>query len=93
MFGANCRVHTGAVITTAEDYADSTPIIGDNVYIGPGVKIYGDITIADGIAIAPNTVVNRSFKEPNVTLGGVPALVIARRGSEGYLIKGAQRSV
>lgn len=84
--GANCRIHVGVTIGTSPGYGQRAPIIGDNVFIGPGVKIYGDITVGNGIAIAPNTVVNRSFKEPDVTLGGVPALVIARRGSEGHLV-------
>lgn len=52
------------------------PVIGDNVFVGPGVKIYGDITIADNIAIAAGSVVTKSFLEPDVTIGGVPAKVI-----------------
>jgi serine O-acetyltransferase len=57
------------------------PQIGDNVYIAPGAKIYGDITIADGIAIGANAVVNDSFLEPNVTIAGVPAKKIGDGGS------------
>ena len=52
------------------------PKIGNNVFIGPGVKIYGDVEIADDIAIAAGSVVTKSFLQPNVTIGGVPAKVI-----------------
>ena len=55
---------------------DEVPTIGDNVFVGPGVKIYGNITIADNIAIAAGSVVTHSFTTPNVTIGGVPAKVI-----------------
>jgi serine O-acetyltransferase len=57
------------------------PIIGDNVYIAPGVKIYGGIEIAEGIAIGANSVVNKSFTEPNITIAGVPAKKIADGGA------------
>jgi serine O-acetyltransferase len=58
------------------------PQIGDNVYIAPGAKIFGDIQIADNIAIGANGVVNKSFTTPNVTIAGVPARVIKNVGSE-----------
>jgi len=52
------------------------PVIGDNVFIGPGVKIFGDVVIADNIAIAAGSVVTKSFLQPGVTIGGVPAQVL-----------------
>ncbi len=60
--------------------------IGNNVYIGPGARIFGDIEIADGIAIGANAVVNRSFLEPGITIAGVPARKISDKGSKGLLI-------
>lgn len=52
------------------------PRIGNNVYIGPGAVIFGDIEIADGCFIGANAVVNKSFTEPNSVIAGVPARVI-----------------
>jgi serine acetyltransferase len=49
------------------------PKIGDNVYIAPRVKMYGDITIANGVAVSANSVVNNSFVNPNKVIGGIPA--------------------
>ena len=66
------------------------PIIGNNVYIGPGAKIYGNIRIADNIAIGANSVVNRSFETPNITLAGVPAKEVSKNGSNGLLILGTE---
>lgn len=70
--GANCRIYPCAVIGVKPQTTEA-PAIGDNVYIGPGAKIFGKIRIADGIAIGANAVVNRSFLEPNITIAGVPA--------------------
>jgi serine O-acetyltransferase len=62
------------------------PTIGDNVFIGPGAKIFGDIIIASGIAIGANSVVNKSFLETDITIAGVPARKVSNRGSRGLLV-------
>lgn len=87
--GKNCRIHDGVNIGTEAGYEYKAPIIGDNVYIGPGVKMYGKIEIANGIAIGANAVVNKSFTEPNISIAGVPAVKISSKGSRGLMITGA----
>jgi serine O-acetyltransferase len=84
--GANCRINVGTVIATKEGFADKTPIIGNNVFIGSGAIIFGDIVIADGIAIGANSIVNKSFTEPNVSIAGNPARIISHKGSKGLLV-------
>ncbi len=88
--GANCLIQSGVNIGTKAGESSAVPKIGDNVYIGPGVKIFGDITIADGIAIGANAVVNKSFTEPGISIGGIPAKKISDKGSEGLIIKGSE---
>ena len=61
--------------------SNKAPKIGNNVYIAPGVKIFGEIEIADDVALAANAVVNRSVTQKGVTVGGVPAKVIGEGGS------------
>lgn len=73
--GANCRIHVCTNIG-ASGGTDKAPQIGDNVYLAPGVKIFGDITIPNNTAIGANSVVNKSFKEENTLIAGVPAKVI-----------------
>ncbi|MDR2038786.1 MAG: serine acetyltransferase [Bacteroidales bacterium] len=76
--GANCIINTGVVIGNEAGFDDKVPTIGDNVYIGVGAKIIGDIYIADGCAIGANAVVNKSFTEPNTVIAGVPARAIGK---------------
>ena len=78
--GKNCRLHSCINIGTRPGVPDATPIIGDNVYIGPGVKIYGKITIANDIMIGANSVVNRDFTESSVCIAGAPANIIKKIG-------------
>ncbi len=51
------------------------PVIGNNVYIGGGAKILGDITIGDNCIITANSVVLTSVPE-NSIVGGIPATIL-----------------
>lgn len=83
--GENCRIHVGVIIGASIGSPDEVPQIGNNVYIGPGAKLFGKITIADGVAIGANAVVNKDCLEENVSLGGVPAKIISHKGSKARL--------
>lgn len=72
--GKNCVLHTATNIGNK----NGAPIIGDNVYIGPGAKIFGPIIIANGVKIGANAVVNKSILEENVSVAGVPAKIVKR---------------
>jgi serine O-acetyltransferase len=54
------------------------PQLGDKVYIAPGAKIYGNISIPNNTAIGANAVVNKSFEEENTVIAGIPAKVIGK---------------
>lgn len=82
--GANCRIIGGAVIGATED--DKVPEIGNNVFIGFGAAIIGNVIIADNVAIGANAVVTKNILEPGVTVGGIPAKIISRKGSSKYLL-------
>lgn len=88
--GANCRIHIGVNIGTEAGYSNKAPTIGDNCYLGPGAKIYGSITIANGTAIGANAVVNKSFDEENIAIAGVPAKKIGNVDPLKLIIPGAQ---
>jgi serine O-acetyltransferase len=73
--GANCRMHA-CVNIGASGGKPEAPQLGDNIYIAPGAKIYGNITIANNTAIGANAVVNKSFEKENTVIAGIPAKVI-----------------
>lgn len=85
--GRNCRLHTCVNIGTQAGSSNLAPIIGDNVYIGPGAKLFGPIVIGNDIAIGANSVVTKSFEENHITIVGAPARKISDKGSEGFMIK------
>ncbi|EPI8559762.1 serine O-acetyltransferase [Vibrio fluvialis] len=70
--GRNCRIHVCVNIGKSPIGNGNAPVIGDNCYIGPGVKIFGDIEIGSGSMIGANAVVNKSFPGGGKIIG-VPA--------------------
>ncbi|MEH6513897.1 MAG: serine acetyltransferase [Maribacter arcticus] len=71
--GANCRLHVGVNIGTAAGYSDKAPEIGDNCYLGPGVKLFGEIKVADCTVIGANAVVAKDIVEKSTVVVGAPA--------------------
>ncbi len=70
--GKNCHLHGNNCIGN-NGKTNKCPIIGDNVDVGFGAIIIGDVQIADNITIGANAVVNKSFLDPGITIAGVPA--------------------
>lgn len=54
------------------------PCLGDDVYVGPGAKLFGGIHLGDDVRIGANAVVNRSFPGGAI-IGGVPARIIKEK--------------
>lgn len=71
--GENCRIHACVNIGA---HRGKAPKIGNNVYIGPGAIIFGDIEIANNVSIGANATVNKSILEPNTVVAGTPAKVV-----------------
>jgi serine O-acetyltransferase len=89
--GKNCRIHAGVNIGGAAGLVTKTadlkaPDIGNNCYIGPGAKIFGDIKIGDHCVIGANSVVNTSFNDNGITIAGVPAKKISNKSSKGMML-------
>lgn len=51
------------------------PVIGNNVRLGTGAKVLGDVYIADGVQIGAGAVVLDSCYEKGALLVGIPARV------------------
>lgn len=56
----------------------TSPVLGNNIFIGAGAKILGPVTIGDGARIGANAVVVKDVP-PYSTVVGVPAKVVRQR--------------
>lgn len=86
VIGKNCRIQAQTVIG-ATNGKSLAPIIGDNVYIGAGAKIIGNIRVADNVAIGANAVIVKDILEPGTTWAGIPARKISDNSSIIHLTK------
>ncbi len=85
--GAYCRLQECTTIGATGGSAKA-PRLGDYVFLGSGARVIGDIDIADGVAIGAGAVVVKSCPEPDVTLAGVPAKIVSRKGSASMIPRG-----
>lgn len=77
--GKSCQLHGNNCIGNKGSSNSGVPVIGQNVNIGFGATIVGNITIADNVTIAANAVVTKPCSEKGAVLAGVPAKVIGYR--------------
>lgn len=77
--GRNCQLHGMNCIGNKGGDSNKAPTIGDNVDIGVGAVIIGDIVIANNVTIGANAVVTKSCNEENAILAGNPAVIIGYR--------------
>ncbi len=75
--GENCSVGPGVVIGTRGLGDEGVPVIGNNVYIGVGAKVLGEIKIGNNVRIGANAVVIHDVKDGS-TVVGIPAQEIRR---------------
>lgn len=85
IIGSNCNLSHGVTIgVTRRGDKMGAPIIGDNVYIGPGAKIIGRVNIGNNAAVGANCVVTKDVPDYGVVVG-IPGKVISYEGSQGYI--------
>ncbi|WP_442858303.1 serine O-acetyltransferase [Arthrobacter sp. SLBN-83] len=64
--GRNCRIHPGVTIGAVRGQC---PTIGDDVFIGPNVGIYGPINVGNGAVLGPSSLINFNVAEGQTTFG------------------------
>lgn len=83
--GENCNISQEVAIGIGgQGEFRGIPCIGDRVYIGPGAKVYGKISIGNNVAIGANAVVSKSLPENAVAVGN-PARIVSYEGSAGMI--------
>lgn len=81
--GDNLTLNQGVTVGNIRG-SKHPPILGNNVYIGSGAKVLGDVTIGNNVVIAANSLVLTDVPD-NCTVAGVPARIISREAKSDYL--------
>ena len=69
-------------VTIGKNLANrDVPVIGNDVYIGTGSVIFGEITIGNNVIIGANSVINKSIPD-NCTVAGNPFHILKENRQE-----------
>jgi serine O-acetyltransferase len=80
--GDDCTIYHGVTLGgTGKDILKRHPTIGNNVMVGAGAKLLGPINVGNNVKIGAGAVVLKDI-ENNVTVVGVPASRIIKKGSK-----------
>ncbi|WP_434043194.1 MULTISPECIES: serine O-acetyltransferase [Sorangium] len=75
VIGDNCLVSQN--VTIGRNFgSQGVPRIGNDVYVGTGSVVFGDISVGDNVIIGANSVVNKDVPSNTVVVGN-PLKVIA----------------
>ncbi len=78
--GNYCLIYQGVTLGgTGKETGKRHPTLGDNVVIGGGAKVLGNINIGDNVRIGAGSVVLRDVPS-NCTVVGIPGRVVYRSG-------------
>lgn len=75
VIGRNCDISHRVTIGSAAMGREGAPVLGDNVYVGTGATLVGQIRIGSGAKIAANTLVIDDVPE-GATMMGVPGRLL-----------------
>jgi serine O-acetyltransferase len=84
--GKNCNLMPGVIIgQTNRGKLMGCPTIGDEVWIGSGSVIVGNIKIGSNVLIAPNSFVNINVPENSLVVGNPCKIIEKEFPCEGYI--------
>jgi serine O-acetyltransferase len=76
--GANCWINQQVTIGYTNDY--DCPTLGDNVKVGCGAKILGNVIVGNNVLVGANAVVVKDAPS-DCTVVGVPASIVRRKAT------------
>jgi serine O-acetyltransferase len=80
IIGDNVTIYQGVTLGgTSLAHTKRHPTLGNNVTVGSGAAVLGDITIGDNVKIGANSVVVKDVP-PNSTVVGIPGRVVLQDG-------------
>ena len=77
-FGDNCIIRNGVTVGLKNISEKAAPSFGNNISVGAGAKILGNITIGNNVDIGANAVVLISVPDNSIAVG-IPAKIIVKK--------------
>ena len=81
--GRNCNISQGVTIgISGQGERRGCPVIGDNVYLAPGAKVFGKITIGNNVKIGANAVIHKDIPDNAVVVLDPGFKIISFKGNQ-----------
>jgi serine O-acetyltransferase len=80
VIGKNCNLSQGTTIGVA---GDGVPIIGDDVYIAPGARVFGKIVVGNNVKIGANAVVYKDVPDNAIVVLDPGFRIVSYAGNRG----------
>jgi serine O-acetyltransferase len=82
VLGRNCTLSQGITIgISGQGASRGAPVIGDDVYIAPGARVFGRIRIGKNVKIGPNVVVSEDIPDNAVVALDPGFRIVSYRGN------------
>jgi serine O-acetyltransferase len=82
IIGSNCNIAQNVTIGVAGKGAKrGVPIIGNNVHIAVGARVFGKIVIGNNVKIGANTVVNADIPDDSIAILSPGYVIVTKRHS------------
>jgi serine O-acetyltransferase len=76
VIGDNCNISQGITFGVSNAGANiGVPKIGNNVFVGPGACVFGNITIGNHVTIGANAVVTENILDHHTVLSPKPTII------------------
>lgn len=83
--GQNCNIAHNCTIGRTKGKNAGAPQIGDNVWMGTGCVIVGNIKIEDDVLIAPNAYVNFDVPSHSIVIGNPGKIIPKQNPTKDYI--------
>jgi serine O-acetyltransferase len=78
VIGRNCALSQG---TTIGQSGEGTPVIGDDVYIAPGARVFGKIRVGNNVKIGANAVIHKDVPDNAIVVLAPGMQIISYAGN------------
>jgi serine O-acetyltransferase len=82
VIGRNCTVSQGVTIgVSGEGPKSGVPVIGDDVYLAPGARLFGKIHVGNNVKIGANAVIHKDIPDNAIVVLDPGFKIISFRGN------------
>lgn len=85
--GSDCTILQGVTLgNTKRGKRKGAPTIGNQVYIGPGAVVVGNVTVGNNVMIAANAFVNFDVPSNSIVIGNPASIIPNEHATAGYIV-------